>query len=114
MATITKHGFERAKERLGYNEKTAEHFIRNATQRGKRPEEFRSRKERDWLEKQVGHGCNVIIYNGYCVILTETNICVTLYKVPSWFGKRGCYDGKRQIRDASRYQRYRDIYADAS
>lgn len=114
MATITRHGFERAKERLGYNGKTAEHFIKNAEQRGKGPEEFHTRKERNWLEKQGGRGCTAIVYNGYCVILAETNTCVTLYKVPVWFGKRGCYDGKTQIRNVSKYQRYRDIYPEAS
>ncbi len=114
MSTITKHSLVRAKERLGYNEKVAEHFIRNAEKNGKKPEEFHSRKERDWLEKQGSRGCNVIIYNGYCIILTETKICVTLYKVPTWFGKRGYYDGKKQIRDISRYQRYKDVYSEAS
>ena len=113
MTAFTQHGFERAKERLGSNERMIERFIQNAELRGKKPEDFHTRRERDWLKAHGGCGCTAIIYNGYCIILTETNTCVTLYKVPSWFGKRGHYDGKARIRDVARYQRYRDVYPEA-
>ena len=63
MTAFTQHGFERAKERLGSNERMIERFIQNAELRGKKPEDFHTRRERDWLRAHGGCGCTAIIYN---------------------------------------------------
>ena len=101
----TVHSVMRAKQRFGYNRKTAEHLIRNAIERGKTAEDFRTGKEREWIEQCCSEGIGAAIYNGFCFILTDEKKCVTLYRVPYWFGKRGIYDGKERIRKAVKYNR---------
>ena len=102
----TVHSLMRAKKRLGYNTKSAEHFIQNAIERGKTVNNFRPGKEREWLEQRCSDGYQVIVYNGCCLILNEQQVCITLYSVPHWFGKQIRYDGKESIRNIVKYQKY--------
>ena len=103
----SKHSVERAKERLGLNPSMAEHFIRNALTRGKRIEDYRPGKEREWLEQRNSDGFTVLVYNDYCFIVRdEIELCVTLYSLPQWFGKREWYSNKGRIRNYCKYQKF--------
>ena len=101
----TVHSIIRAKERLGLNEKSAEHLIRNAIERGKTVEDYKPGKERTWIEQRCSEGFTASFYNGFCFILNDNQLCITLYSVPGWFGKREHYDGKEKIRKAVKYSR---------
>lgn len=102
----TAHSILRAKERFGYNEKAAEHLIRNAIERGKTAEDYRPGKERTWIEQRCSEGYSVSIYNGFCFILNDSRLCITFYEVPGWFGKHSRYDGKERIRKVVKYSKF--------
>ena len=110
----TTHSLIRAKERQGYNAKTAEHVIRLAMERGKRVDAYRDGREKEWLAMRLSEGYDAVIYNGYCYILKD-NLCITLYEVPEWFGKRDRYVGRERIRNIAKYQKkYLDMEYEAS
>lgn len=110
----TRHSIERAKERYGYNPKTAEHFMRNAAERGKTVDDFRPGRERSWIERHNANGCQVRIYNNSCFLLNERGNCVTLYPLPAWFGKRKVYDGKECVRNAVKYNKLNVCHTELS
>ena len=99
------HSLTRAKERLGYNEKNALKQINRAKERGKTAENFTS-WEREYLENEAGIGTYAIAYNNFCYIIGADGICVTMYALPAWFGKKKHFDGKERIRNAKAYSRY--------
>ena len=98
----TIHSIDRAKERAGINERKAEKMISLALERGKKSEDFTS-WEKDYLQNEAYDGCIAIAFNGYCYIVNNDGFCVTLYKLPSWFGKKKHYNGKERIRDYKKY-----------
>ena len=102
MTTI--HSLDRAKERLGMNKKVAIKQIRLALERGKTSEEFSS-WERNFLGKEAYDGCKAIAYNGYCYIFNDMDICVTMYPLPVWFGKKKHFDGKNRIKNYKSYSK---------
>lgn len=106
----TKHSIIRAKERTPYNGKAAERFIENGIARGKTADDFKQKKERAYLQNCAHHNCIAKAYNGYCLIISNTGDCVTLYRLPEWFGKKRYYDGKHPVRNAKKYSVY---YTDA-
>jgi hypothetical protein len=99
------HSIVRAKERIGCNEKNALKQINRALKCGKTAQQFTS-KERSYLEEKCNEGTYAIAYNNYCYIVSTTGICVTVFALPAWFGKKKHYDGKEQIRNAKTYSRY--------
>lgn len=99
---ITLHSLERAKERMGMNEKVAKKQIKHALERGKTADQFTS-WERNYLEKEAYGNCRAIAYNGYCYIFNDDNTCVTMYSLPVWFGKKKHFDGKERIRNYKTY-----------
>ena len=107
---ITYHSIERAKERLGYNEKVAKKQIKRALERGKTADCFSS-WEKNYLENESRENTYAIAYNNFCYIVGSDGTCVTMYPLPAWFGKKKHFDGKEKIRNAKAYSRY-NSYAD--
>ena len=100
MCTI--HSIERVNERTRFNGKTAIRFLENGIARGKLTDEY-SQKERKYLESLARDNCVAKTYNGFCLIISEYGTCVTIYKLPEWFGKKRYYDGKKRVRNIKRY-----------
>ena len=101
---VTLHSLERAKSRMGINTKPAIKQIKHALERGKTFKDFSS-WERKYLEKEAYGDCIAIAYNGYCYIFSNDNTCVTLYPLPSWFGKKKHFDGKNKIKNFKHYSK---------
>ena len=100
------HSLKRAKERLGFNRKKAASIIEKAIKRGRVACTFRPGAEREWLEKRSQNGCQALVYNGLCIIVSPTGNCVTVYELPQWFGKKAYFDHrKRRIRNCAKYQK---------
>ena len=63
----TMHSLERAKDRIGMNQKTAEHFMRNALARGKDKTMYTSERRRWLTAKEDACGCKALVYNDMCL-----------------------------------------------
>lgn len=100
----TLHSLERAKERMGMNEKSAIKEIERALERGKTAEEFTS-WERNYLSKEAKGDCRAMAYNGYCYIFKSDDTCLTMYRLPVWFGKKKHFDGKKRIKNFKSYSK---------
>ena len=98
----TYHAIQRTKERAGLNKRTGTRFITNAIKRGRGAEAFGS-VEREYLRHESKDGYRAIAYNAFCFIVSKDNNCVTMYPLPSWFGKKRYYQGKLKIRDTKKY-----------
>lgn len=98
----TYHSIDRAKERAGLNERKATKMIEHALERGKSASDFSS-MEKNFLESGGHNGCTAIAYNNFCYIVNENGICVTLYPLPTWFGKKKHFNGKEPIRNYKKY-----------
>lgn len=106
---ISYHSIERAKERLGFNERYASSFLERGILRGSTAKELRKSPERRWLQSKTISGCKAIAYNGVCLIVSECGNCVTVYPLPQWFGKKIHYDAhNRRVRNYARYTRLYD------
>jgi len=103
--THTMHSYERAKERIGMNPKTADHFMKNALERGKDKDSFTGDK-RAWLAAKEDDEKKALVYNGMCLIVTRKNVVVTMFKLPDWFTKSNRYCGKDRIRNQVKYARF--------
>lgn len=106
---MTYHCMERAKERAGLNEAETIKLIDNAREKGKGAGKFHS-KERTYLCNRSSDGKKAIVYNNYCFIFKDNGICITMYPVPDWFGKKQFYKKKKKIRNVKRY--YKTLYID--
>ena len=100
---VTLHGVDRAKERCNIkNVRSAEKNVTLAIQRGKRAQDCAS-WERSYLQKEGYNNCNAIAYNNFCYIVNAENVCVTIYPLPTWFGKKKHFNGKERIRNYKQY-----------
>lgn len=107
---ITFHGSVRAKERCNFkNQRTTEKQVKLALQRGKRSNQFTS-WERDYLDNESRDDCTAIAYNNFCYIVNAAGVCVTMYRLPTWWGKKKHYDGKTRIRNPKGYYRSNRMY----
>ena len=106
--TTTAHGLERAKERMDCSEKKAIRTIEQAISRGKHAEDFSS-KERDFLKRLETNNCIAVAYNKFCYIINELGACVTMYALPTWFGKKRHFVGKERIKNLKAYSRMNNI-----
>ena len=101
----TVHSLRRAKERCGIkNHHTAKRNIDMALIRGRKAEDCTS-WERSYLEQECCGNCTAIAYNNFCYIVNEYGVCVTVYALPQWFGKKKHFDGKERIRNYKKYWR---------
>ena len=66
--------------------------------------------ERNFLLGKTHGNCSAVAYINYCYIMSDTGVCVTVYELPRWFGRKKHFDGKARIRD---YRKYMKNYADA-
>ena len=98
----TIHCINRAKERAGVNEKRAERMVALAMERGKTADAFTS-WERSYLKGEETEEYIAVAFAGYCYLISYTGHCVTMYPLPSWFGKKKHFDGKERIRDYKKY-----------
>lgn len=109
----TVHSMERIKERAGMkNSEEMARYITSAVTKGKPAEEYTS-AERKYLEKvsQKESNRKAVTYDGKCFIFTaDKTICITMFPLPAWFGKKKHYDGKTKIRHPYRYIRYNTDY----
>lgn len=107
---VTVHGISRAKDRCNLkNVRSAEKNVTLAIQRGKRAEDLTS-WEREYLSKEAHDDCTAIAYNNFCYIVNTAGVCVTLYPLPSWFGKKKHFNGKERIRNYKQYCRNNSSY----
>ena len=101
----TLHGMERMKERHGVkNEKSVNKLVALASERGKRAEDCTS-WERTYLYAHSCDSCVAIAYGEYCYIIGDNNICITIFRLPIWFGKKKQYVGKERIKNMKVYSR---------
>lgn len=101
---ITLHGVERAKERVGIKGvRAAERQAKLAMTRGKTAEDLTS-WERNYIRSVAKENCVAIAYNGFCYIASLTSgSCVTMFPLPSWWGKKKNYAGKQRIRKPKKF-----------
>ena len=109
----TVHSIERAKERIGMSPRAAEHFMRNALERGKDKTMFSGEQKRRWLaSKENACGYKALVYNDMCLIVDQ-DVVITLYEVPDWFKRSNRYSGKERIRNRAKFEKYNRCYAEA-
>ena len=107
----TVHGMDRALERIGLRRSKAEAFLEAGVTYGKTAESFKLAADRKYLESKSSEGIVAKVHQGYCFIVsTEWNGCITVYKLPDWFGKTHRYNGKKKIRNPMRYSRKYGYY----
>jgi len=105
----TYHSIQRANERTRFSGRAAERFIENGIRRGKAAKDFRQ-KENAFLANCGRDHCVAKAYNGFCLIINDRDECVTLYRLPEWFGRKRFYDRKEGIRNIKRYAKRRAIF----
>lgn len=109
---LTCHSIERAKLRV--RSKSSEYSrkqVQLAYERGLRAEDCTS-WERNYMDNQnKGKGCVPVAYNGFCFIFCvypERNeaVCLTVYPLPPWFGKKKShyYHKKERIKSPKNYK----------
>ena len=110
--TATLHSIARAKERTGMNPRAAEHFLRNALERGKDKTMFTCEQKRRWLTaKENACGYRALVYNDMCLIV-DREVVITLYEVPGWFKRASRYSGKERIRNRVRFEKFNRTYTE--
>ena len=105
----TQHALIRTMERTGLNNDAADKLIPKALERGKGLESF-SANARKLLASKSRDGCRAIVYNGYCYIVNEKGICVTMYDISDRIKQNRHYDGKQRVRDVMKYRRMNSDY----
>ena len=110
---VSMHSIERAKERIGMNPRAAEHFMRNALERGKDKSMFCCAEKRRWLTaKENACGYRALVYNDMCLIVSRDDVVVTMYEVPAWFRKPDRYSGRERIRNRARFEKFNRTYTE--
>lgn len=109
---ITQHGADRAKERCNLKSiHAAEKNVNLAIQRGKRAEDLTS-WERSFLSKEANSDCTAIAYNNFCYIFNADGVCVTIYRLPAWFGKKKHFNGKERIKNYKQYCKNNSVFCE--
>ncbi len=96
------HSIQRAYERTQFKKSAVPRFVEKGIERGKTADDF-NQDEKKYLENQSRDNCTAKAYNGYCLIISDQGNCVTLYRLPEWFGKKRFYNGKDRIRNVKHY-----------
>ncbi len=99
----TLHSIERTTQRAGLNRRAAVRMIENARVKGLDSRGY-GRDEKEYLTVRELNGGRSVVYAGYCFIFDDEDVCITMYSVPVWFGKRH-YQGKERIRNPRKYVR---------
>ena len=107
----TYHSIVRTSQRAGLNRKSATRMIENARVRGLGSSYFGG-DEKEYLQRKMPEGGRSVVYAGYCFIFNDSDLCITMFSVPVWFGKRK-YDGKKRLRKPRKYiLKYSDYIED--
>ena len=98
----TRHGLERAMERIDLNRKEAIYNINLALHKGKSYEQYNTTKEKEYLQK---HSIDVIAlaFDKYCYIFSYQGECITVYPLPEWWEKKVIYNGKERIKKPKKF-----------
>jgi len=104
----SNHSLKRVKERMGVNKSNAHNIICNARERGLSPMDF-SGREYSYLASKESNYSWVVAYQGYFFVFSNSGVCITVAKLPDWFGKKGNYDGKEKIRELKKYWRHHSV-----
>lgn len=107
------HAEMRIKERAGFGVDTAEKMSERAWNYGKIYIEY-SGREREYLKGKSINNSIAVCYGGYIYIFTIAGLCITMYQVPSWFGKKDYYECKKIVRNPKKYYTRYCVYADAA
>ena len=84
----TKHSTERANERMCIkNPREYNRMIQLVFERGKRACDMRRSADRTYLSEKTKDGVVAVAFTGFCFIFSEAGACVTLFRLPSSFGK---------------------------
>lgn len=89
---------------MSVNSRKANKLVSLAELRGKCAENFASNVEKNFLLRcEKNNKSKAKAYNNFCYIFNEDNVCVTLYKLPSWFMRKKHYNGKEKIKNVKKY-----------
>ena len=92
---FTRHAIERTTERCRKSKHAAERFLSLAMTRGTTGTDLPD-WERLYLKsrsEETGH--NALCYAGYCLIIGQNDRVVTMYSLPTWFGKHARRPSKK-------------------
>ena len=106
----TYHSIKRTQKRAGLSKKTSKRFIAIAIERGRGIDAFYNQEREYLLRREANEGCTAIIFDSYCFIIGNDNICITMYPVPLWFEKKPHYDGKQTIKNIKKYLRLNNSF----
>ena len=109
MATF--HAIQRAEERVKLKRKSAERLITNALQYGRTSSDFIG-KEFNYLHRKETVGEARILVHSQCCFVVNNNSCITMFPVPSWFGKRR-NNAKRSIVSGNCFTRFWNQYGES-
>lgn len=102
----TRHYLDRAKERVGYNEKRATKLLSNAIDRGITEKQCKYSSDRCFLENRNSDNCKAIAYNGWCFIIDKnSNRCMTIVPLPKDFGRKKRYYEVKKMNDPRHLRR---------
>ena len=45
-----------------------------------------------------------------CLIVSQEDVVITMYRVPGWFKKAYRYSGKERIRNQAKYEKFNRVY----
>lgn len=115
MNCSSVHGLVRTMERADVNGKQALRFIQNAWLRGKCIDQLQWAKQK----KYVAHYnsllfdgyTNLRVYRDYLFIFSAGGQLITMHALPKNFAKKRIYDGKTRVRDAKKYNRFKESEA---
>lgn len=111
---VTRHGLDRAMERLSLSKRRSQRIIHLAWERGLREEELAFVKQRRFValhERILSDGKNELrVYQGHLFIFSHTGSLITMYPLPRDFSRLSrFYDKKRihEIADRKRWEQNR-------
>lgn len=103
---MTYHSIIRAESRARMNMDEAIEFIQEAIEKGKGAERLPD-MEKEYINGKSREGYRILFFKGFLFVITDANVCVTMYKAPEWFLKnKNRYDGKNRIKNVKRYNKY--------
>ena len=100
----TNHYIERAKERCSLNIDEAKRLENRARKNGKRTEELTG-IQKSYFKIKERTGIEPVLYQGY-IFIYSGETCVTLYEMPEALNRKHYFNGKEQIRNIKKYQRF--------
>jgi hypothetical protein len=84
MSLLTKHGKERAGERVGLDTKATERMARRVLERGKRPADTAGRLRRYLDSLSIEHGTTPIVYGEHVYCFSGETL-VTVLNLPRMY-----------------------------